>query len=286
MAQDRNGQLEELRRQFPSTSVVTESAQETVLKVDHVVRISLTAEYALSLYVTLPSAFPKAAPRATMPYCCHNVPITPPYTNPSEASAYQWSSAASTLVEAVRNAFQNAADCWGPVEPPSMHGITLQLSGETNRLLQDLVTNPNCLDAYCYQLPIIKLMREASRQTISEIERVANENTRLRNEVETLEGQVKDLQQRLGEEVAHLQQLGQNRLLASVGTPEALIKTLEEDVRKMSSDCMAVGKRALDAYKSDKDGFQDLLEQYKAQSKEMHMLDLKRISYRAQCAAN
>lgn len=286
MPQDRSTQLEELRRQFPSTSVVTESAQETVLKVDDVLRITPMTEYALSLYVTLPSSFPKASPRVTMPYCCHNVPITPPNINPSEALAYQWSSTTSTLVEAVRNAFQNAADCWGPVEPPSMRSVTLQLSGETDRLLQDLVTNPNCLDAYCYQLPIVKLMREASLQTISEIERVANENTTLRNEVETLEAQVKDLQQHLDEQVSQLQQLEQNRLLMSVGTPEALMKTLEDDVRRMSSDCMTLGRRALDAYKADKGGFQDLLEQYKAQSRAMHILDLKRISYRAQCAAN
>ncbi|CAJ1029683.1 putative Modifier of rudimentary (Mod(r)) protein [Leishmania utingensis] len=286
MPQDRSEQLEELRRQFPSTSVVTESAQETVLKVDHALRISPTIEYALSLYVTLPSSFPKAAPKATMPYCCHNVPITPPNINPSEAIAYQWSVATSTLVEAVRNAFQNAADCWGPVEPPSLHSVTLQLSGETDRLLRDLVINPNCLDAYCYQLPIVKLMRKVSRQTMSEIERVANENTTLRNEVETLEAKVKGLQQRIGEQVSQLQQLGQNPLLTSVGTPEALIKTLEDDVRKMSRDCMALGKRAMDAYKVDKGDFQDLLDQYKAQSKEMHMLDLKRISYRAQCTAS
>ncbi|KAK7201016.1 Modifier of rudimentary (Mod(r)) protein [Novymonas esmeraldas] len=286
MPQDRNSQLEELRRQFPSTAVVTESAQETVLKVDHVLRISPTTEYTLSLYVTLPSLFPKVAPRATMPYCCHNVPITPPNINPSEAVAYQWSGTASTLVEAVRNAFQNAADCWGPVEPPSMHSVTLQLSGETDRLLRDLVVNPNCLDAYCYQLPIVKQMREASRQTVNEIERVASENTSLRSEVETLESKVEALQQRLGDQVAQLQRLGQNALLTSVCTPEALLKTLEEDVRTMSGDCMAVGRRALDAYRTDRAAFQDLLAQYKTQSKAMHMLDLKRISYRAQCAAN
>lgn len=286
MPADRAGQMEELRREFPSTSTVTESSQETVLKVDHVLRISPTTEYALSLYVTVPAAFPKSAPKATMPYCCHNVPITPPNINPSETQAYQWSSTASSLVEAVRNAFQNAADCWGPVEPPSMHGVTLQLSGETDRLLQDLAGNPNCLDAYCYQMPIVKQMREASRQTINEIERVASENTRLRGEVETLERQVEELQQRLGDQVTQLQRLGQNPLLTSVCTPEALLKTLEDDVRLMSGDCMALGKRALDAYKTDRGTFQDLLEQYKTQSKAMHMLDLKRLSYRAQCASS
>ncbi|GET89973.1 hypothetical protein, conserved [Leishmania tarentolae] len=286
MPQDRNSQLGELRRQFPSTSVVTESAHETVLKVDDVLRITPITEYALSLYVTLPASFPKTAPRATMPYCCHNVPITPPNINPSEALAYQWSSTTSTLVDAVRNAFQNAADCWGPVEPPSMRNITLQLSGETDRLLRDLVTNPNCLDAYCYQLPIVKLMRKVSRQTIGEIERVANENTTLRNEVETLQAKVQHQKQQLSEQVSQLQQLERNPLLISVGTPAALIKTLEDDVRKMSSDCMTLGRRALDAYKTDKSDFQDLLGQYKAQSKEMHMLDLKRLCYRAQCAEN
>lgn len=286
MPQDRAAQLAELRKQFPSTTVVTESAQETVLKVDHVLRISPTTEYALSLFVSLPSSFPKSAPKTTMPYCCHSIPITPPNINPSEAQAYQWESSASTLVEAVRNAFQNAADRWGPVEPPSMRGVTLQLSGETDRLLRDLVSNPNCLDAYCYQLPIVKQMREASRQTIGEIERVANENTLLRSEVETLEKKVEGMQHQLSDQVAQLQRLGQNRLLTSVCTPEALIRTLETDVRKMSGDCMAVGKKALDAYKTDKSSFQDLLEQYTAQSKAMHMLDLKRISYRAQCAAN
>jgi hypothetical protein len=286
MPQDRAAQLAELRKQFPATSVVKESAQEMVLKVDHMLRISPTTEYALSLFVSLPSSFPKSAPKTTMPYCCHSIPITPPNINPSEAQAYQWDSSASTLVEAVRNAFQNAADRWGPVEPPSMRSVALQLSGETDRLLRDLVSNPNCLDAYCYQLPIVKQMREASRQTISEIERVANENTLLRSEVETLEKKVVGMQRQLSEQVSQLQQLGQNRLLASVCTPEALIRTLEADVRKMSGDCMTVGKKALDAYKNDKSTFQDLLEQYKTQSKAMHMLDLKRISYRAQCASN
>lgn len=286
MPQDRAAQLAELHKQFPSTTVVTETAQETVLKVDHVLRISPTTEYALSLFVSLPASFPKSAPKATMPYCCHSIPITPPNINPSEAQAYQWEGSASTLVEAVRNAFQNAADRWGPVEPPSMRSVTLQLSGETDRLLRDLVTNPNCLDAYCYQLPIVKQMREASRQTIGEIERVANENTLLRSEVETLERKVEGMQRQLSDQVAQLQRLGQNRLLSSVCTPEALIRTLEADVRKMSGDCMAAGKKTLDAYRTDRGSFQDSLEHYKAQSKAMHMLDLKRISYRAQCASN
>lgn len=286
MPQDRAAQLAELRKQFPSTSVVRESAQQTVLKVDHLLRISPTTEYALSLFVALPSSFPKSAPQTTMPYCCHNVPITPPNINPSEAAAYQWDSTASTLVEAVRNAFQNAADCWGPVEPPSMRSVTLQLSGETDRLLRDLISNPNCLDAYCYQMPIIKQMREASRQTIGEIERVANENTQLRAEVEELEKKVEGIQQQLSDQVSQLQRLGQNRLLTSVCTPEALIRTLESDVRTMNAENMTVGKKALDAYKTDKSSFQDLLDQYKAKSKAMHMLDLKRISYRAQCASS
>ncbi|KAG5500382.1 hypothetical protein JKF63_03474 [Porcisia hertigi] len=280
----RNAQLEELRRQFPLTSVVVESAEETVLKVDHALRISPTTEYALSLHVELPSTFPNAAPRATMPYCCHEVPITPPGLSPSEALAYQWSSTTSTLVEAVRNGFQNAADYWGPVEPPSMRSAALQLSGETDLLLRDLANNPSCLDAYCYQLPIVKSMREAGRQTVEEMERLAGESMTLRAEVETLETKVAELQQRLGERVSRLQQLGENRLLSSVCTPEALLKTLEGDVRRMSSACVAVGKRALDACRVGKSGFQDLLEQYRAQSKAMHMLDLKRISYRAQCA--
>ncbi|KPI89103.1 hypothetical protein ABL78_1747 [Leptomonas seymouri] len=286
MPQDRATQLAELRKQFPSTSVVTESAQETVLKVEHVLRISPTTEYALSLFVSLSPSFPKSAPKATMPYCCHSIPITPPNINPSEAQAYQWDSSASTLVEAVRNAFQNAADRWGPVEPPSMRSVVVQLSGETDRLLRDLASNPNCLDAYCYQLPIVKQMRETSRQTIDVIERVANENTLLRSEVETLKKKVEALQHQLGDQVSQLQRLGQNRLLTSVCTPEALIRTLETDVRTMSGECKAVGKKALDAYRTDKSSFQDLLELYKAQSKAMHMLDLKRISYRAQCAAN
>lgn len=282
MTRDRNTELAQLHKDFPSTSVVQESTQETLLKIDHRQPITATTSYALSLFVRLLASFPSTPPTVTMPYCHHTVPITPPNVSPSELKAYEWDPKVSTLTQAVQNAFQNAADCWGSVEPPSMQGVMAQLSGETDRLLRDIVGNPNCLDAYCYQLPMVKSMREAGRQTVTEVERVANENTQLRPEVEDLQRRVQLLQQQLTQQVSQLQQLSQNKLLAAVCTPEALLRTLEKDIQAMSSECAETGRSALDAHGTNKGVFQDKLSQYKAQAKAMHMLDLKRISYRAQ----
>lgn len=278
----RAAQIADLHREFPSTVTVKETASELLLQVNHNIRISSSTEYGLSLYIKLLSTFPQTAPVATMPYTSKTVPITPPNISPSEVAAYQWDSQNSSLAEAVRNAFHNAADRWGPVAPPTMENVALQLSGETDRLLNDLVSNPNCLDAYCYQLPIVKQMREASRQTVSEVERVATENVKLRPVVEDLQADVRRLQTQLQQQVEALQKIGSTPLLTSVCTPEALVKTLESDVRTLNNECRSIGKAALAMYKTDKRGFQDQLEQYKAKSIQMHTLDMKARTFRAQ----
>lgn len=282
MGQDRNTQLASLYNDFPSTSTLRETSSELLLKVDHSIRLSSTTEYNLTLFIKILSSFPKTAPIATMPYCFRTIPITPPNVNPTEMAAYQWDPNASTLTEAVRNAFQNAADRWGPVAPPTMAGVSLQLSGETDTLLEDLTNNANCLDAYCYGMPIVKQMREASKQTLNEVERVANENVKLRPEVEELQREVQRMQAQLTQQVDQLQKASSNKLLTAVCTPEALVSTLEADARRLDGECRALGKQALAAHATDRRAFQDLIEQYKAKSKQMHLLDLKRRAYKSQ----
>ncbi|EPY36596.1 hypothetical protein STCU_00502 [Strigomonas culicis] len=276
MGLDRNGHLSSLRTEFPSTSTVTETSTELLLKVDHNLRISATTEYGLTLFIKIPPQFPSVAPEATMPYCFHSVAIAPP----GSSAAAAWDPKTSTLVEAVRNAFQNAADRWGPVAPPTMASVSHQLSGETDRLLADLACNPNCLDAYCYQLPVVKQMREAEQDTLAEVRRVAEENNVLRPQVERLHAEVVRLQSQLQSQIDCLHRFGGNTLVQSVCTSEALLATLEKDVRQINKECDAVGRQCLDCYATDKRAFQAKLSDFVARSKQAHILDLKRRSFK------
>lgn len=279
---DRAAQLTNLRKEFPDTTCVKETSADTLLKVDHDYTISPGKTYGLTLYVKLGQSFPRVAPSVTLPYCFRPVPITPPDVRATELDAYKWDPLGSSLAEAVRNAFQHAAARWGPVEPPTMNNVLPLLAAETDRLLQDLVENSNCLEAYCYQFPIIKKMREAAEQTVDEVEKVANENIKLRAEVEGLQVSVESMQKALQQQVDALQQLGGNTLLTSVCTPQALLQTLEEDVRRLNEERSAVGKKATSAYHTDRRAFQETLEQYKGISRTMHLLDLKCRAYRTQ----
>ncbi|EPY37891.1 hypothetical protein AGDE_06042 [Angomonas deanei] len=187
-----------------------------------------------------------------------------------------------TLVEGIRNAFQNAADLWGPVQPPTMATVSTQLSGETEKLLQDLVSNPNCLDAYCYQLPIVKQMRDASKESLLEIKRLADENNTLRRNVETTNANVQKMQKELQSQMDYLQKVGNNPLVKSVCTTKDLLVTLENDVKKLNNECDVIGRDCLSAYSKDRREFQQKLAEFKAKAKLAHVIDLKRRSYKQQ----
>lgn len=281
MGLDKATHIANLKAAFPSTTVLNESSSETVVKVDHSIRLSVAVEYELTLFIKLPSSFPKVPPTVTLPYCCSTVPITPPNMSPTEAEAFKWDANSSTLTEAVRNAFQNAADRWGPVQPPTMTSITLQLSGETDRLLHDLNTNHNCLDAYCYQLPLVKQMRESGKQSVAEVEKIANENVKLRPAVEALQREVESLQAQLQQHVSAFDAANKNKAFASVATPTALHNTLVEDVRKLNVETEQIRKELLACSGSEKKKFNELLERYNERCKLKNLVDLKRQAYKA-----
>ncbi|CCW62412.1 unnamed protein product [Phytomonas sp. EM1] len=279
MLHDRKAHFSQLKNAFPQASIVKDTPSSMLIDVRDEVRLDPWNSYSISLLVELPGSFPQTPPRVIMPYCFHEVPITT--LRGGDPEKPKWDPETSSLVQSLRNAFENMMAYWGPVKPPTIASVTEQLSQETDRLLEDLNGNSNCLDAYCYQFPIMKQIRKVSIQTVNEVESLANENCKLHSEVNLLLNEVTTQQKKLSLEMMKLQEADQNKLIISICTPEALIQTLEADLRKLHEQSREIGKVALNAYGSDKKVFEEAFEKYKATSKKIHEIDLKLRAYRA-----
>ncbi|CCW68750.1 unnamed protein product [Phytomonas sp. Hart1] len=278
MPRDRNAHINELKNAFPQFKVVKESQSELIFAIEGSERMEDRSSRSLTLLVSLSPTFPQSAPSIAMSYLFFKVPMTK--VDEPDSKTPEWDPETSSLVECVRNAFNHLWVYWGTVSPPSMGSITEQLSRETDRLLVDLNENPNCLDAYCYQLPIMKQMREMSVRSVNELESLANANVALRTEVESLYNEVKTMQSELYGQMNELEEANQNKLIISVCTPEALVKTLEADLRKLHEKSRTIAKTTIDAYGDNKKNFQESFEVYRATCKKMHEIDLKLRAYR------
>ncbi|EKG06366.1 hypothetical protein TCSYLVIO_002536 [Trypanosoma cruzi] len=268
--------VDELKSRFGNVTVIHNSSAETLLQVEHVIP---DRGYAAVLCVTLGVHFPRTPPIVTY-FDGRKISLASPDGSAPDA----WDPSKSKLVDAVGNAFANLANLWGSVVPPSMELLTSQLSSLSDSMLQDIVSNPNCLESYAYQLPFFKAIRDASCQTIDDIERVANENLKLQPVVENLRAELEGLQRSLEQNVQSMQKmLRATPLLNSIGTPESLAKTLATDVRTLDAQCEEIAKKILQLdCATDKLRFDNLLEEYREKAKERHFIDLKR---RAYCAS-
>ncbi|KEG06530.1 hypothetical protein DQ04_13471010 [Trypanosoma grayi] len=266
--------IDELRRRFENVRVVRQIPSETLLQVD---QTSTNCGYLLVLYVALDANFPRSPPTVAY-FNGRRISIAA-----ETGTADVWDPAKSRLADAVSNAFANLANMWGSVGPPSMNQISSQLSLLSDSMLQDIISYPSCLESYAYQLPFTKGIRDASGQTIDEIERVAKENLTLQPEVAQLQKEVEELQQRLSDQIGKLQEMqGSLALLNSIKSPEVLAKTFAADVKTLDTQCDDIAKDLLAVnYSTDKRRFDELLEQYRLRAKERHIMDLKRRAYYA-----
>ncbi|KAH9586114.1 Modifier of rudimentary [Trypanosoma melophagium] len=275
--QQQEAHINELKRHFEGVRVVRQTPSETLLQVDH---INPDRGYTLMLYVALDSKFPQTPPTVAY-FSGRKIPIIAMETD--NATSDGWNPETSRLVDAVAVAFSNLANLWGSAVPPSMDQITSQLESLSDSMLEDIISNPNCLESYAYQLPFLKGIRDASGQTIDDIERVAKENLTLQPEVEGLRKEVDDLQQRLDAQLSILKKTqASTPLLDSIGTPEALAKTFAADVRMLDTQCEDIAKELLSVdCNADRRRFDGLLEEYRKKAKERHIMDLKRRAYHA-----
>ncbi|RNF26863.1 uncharacterized protein Tco025E_00945 [Trypanosoma conorhini] len=268
--------IDELRRRFSSVKVLHQTASEMFLRVEHALpELGCTAV----LCVALDSAFPRKPPIVTY-FDGRTLPISP--TDGSTEDA--WDPASSRLADAVANAFANLALLWGSVVPPSPESLAAQLSSLSDSMLLDIVSNPNCLESYAYQLPFFKAIRDASGQTLDEIERVANENLKLQPVLDQLRAEVEGLQLSLEQSVQSVQKVPQLvPLLNSISSQENLAKALATDVKALDAQREEIARRLLQVdYATDRRRFDALLEEYRGKAKERHVMDLKR---RAYCAS-
>ncbi|ORC89752.1 uncharacterized protein TM35_000112860 [Trypanosoma theileri] len=275
--QQQQAHIEELKRHFENVRVVRQTSSETLLQVEH---MNPDRGYTLVLYVALDSKFPRTPPTVAY-FGGRKVPITA--VGADNSTSGEWNPTTSRLVDAVAVAFSNLANLWGSAAPPSMEQIANQLEALSDSMLEDIISNPNCLESYAYQLPFLKSIRDASGQTIDDIERVAKENLTLEPEVEGLRKEVDDLQQRLDAQLSVLKKLqASTPLLDAVSSPEALAKTFAADVLTLDKQCEDIAKKLLAVdCNADRRRFDDLLEEYRKKAKERHIMDLKRRAYHA-----
>ncbi|ESL11971.1 hypothetical protein TRSC58_00270 [Trypanosoma rangeli SC58] len=268
--------IDELRRRFGNVTVLHQTASETFLQVEHVVP---ERGYTEVLCVALGAKFPRAPPIVTY-FDGRAISIA----SSDSSTDGGWDSSTSKLADAVGNAFANLADLWGSVAPPSMESLLAQLGLLSDSMLQDIVSNPNCLESYAYQLPFFKAIRDAGGQTIDEIERVANENLKLQPVLDQLRDEVEELQRSLEQNAQSVQKVLQSTpLLNSISSPENLAKTLAADVKALDAQGEEIARRLLQVdYATDRRRFDELLEEYRQKAKERHVMDLKR---RAYCAS-
>ncbi|KAG8348379.1 putative Modifier of rudimentary (Mod(r)) protein [Trypanosoma vivax] len=278
--------IDELGSKFGKVSFVHRASLETVLKVEH---LEPTTGYMLELYVTLDSAYPHSSPRVTHLNGQH-VSIAPggylvdmnqSTGNTSVGTA--WDPATSRLSDAVANAFLNAAKLWGSVAPPTEAGIYACLNTLTDSMLHDICTNSHYLELYAQQLPFSKALREARRQEIDSLDRLLRSEKGLRQSVGELHSEVGQLQEHLESLLALVEKFEDTApIVCSIGSPDALSRTFATDVKTLDARCEATARELLAVeYGTDKRSFDTLLEDFKRQAKERHVMDLKRRAYHA-----
>lgn len=277
------GHIDALRTRFGNVEIVCQRPGETLLQVE---REELTHGCTLTLYVALSETFPNSPP--TVAYAGgRKVSIAP--EDPAGVAAMSqavWVPGKSQLVDAVGNAFNNIANLWGDVAPPSLKEVEGALASKSDSVLEDIASNPNCLESYSHQLSFLKKVRDARLRAADDVEKALEENRRLQKEVMRVRGEVEELQQRLEAQLATVQDARRRiPLLDAIGSPEALAKTLAADVKTLDTQCEKIAKDLLAVdYSSDKRDFDTLIEEYKQKAKERHIMDLKRRAYHASLA--
>lgn len=273
-----------LKNAFPETTIVDNIKGSAVLKVEHTPSNATDTSRKLTLTVVLPPDFPSSPPIVTTLGGSMNVPISALYSPDASKRNLPWQPRCSSIIDAVQNAFANVDVWWGSVNPPTLSSIEQALYHESDDLLVSIVQNPNCLDAFCYQLPVIRQMRQLVQETFTELEKNLDAvEHELPARYSRSYDKLREAQDTLQSELVFLKDIQDDPLLNAVATPAALISTLEEDIRTLRDQCTSIGKEALEIHETDKRKFQAFLSDYKAKSKRMHIIDMKRSIYKTQC---
>eukprot|EP00796_Vickermania_ingenoplastis_P008360 gene8359-5854_t len=275
--------LQALQGAFPLTALVSQDARTMTISVEDNIN-----GYQVGLIIRLSNEFPRQPPRMTLPYSGVQVPVLlhtevpPTHRSTSYAASVPWDPARPDLIEATHRALRVAYLYWGKVAPPTVQMLTSALARENVRMLQDLANNPNKLDMYAYQHPMTNAMRSASQDTLQELENLVTANTGLRHSLGQQQSKVVALQEQLRSRLSELSGLEQNRLFASVCTPEAIKRTLSSDVATLEERSRQLLRVALDTPPSSKRPFEEAVEQYRNNAKELHLLQLKLTEYEKQ----
>lgn len=265
-----------LQSAFPIATLVSQDKKSATISVEDNVN-----GYQISLLIHLGGGFPNQPPHFVLPYSNIVLPVvlsassSPVHRSSVVEAVIRWDPTRPDLVEATQHGFRIAYLYWGKVTPPTVQMLTMALANENPRVLQELMSNPNKLDVFAYNHPMSNTMRSASQDTVQEIENLVEENTSLRHAMEQQQSRVSGLQSQLRSRLEELNSLEKNSLFASLCTPEAIKRTLRKDVVNLEVQSRQLSRDTLDTPVTNKRAFEDALEKFRENAKQIHLIQVK-----------